>query len=310
MPKRNFCSVFDFSSEDIRQVFAMALEMKREVPGKQFVPRLKDKVLAMIFEKPSLRTRCTFEIAMLQSGGSAIYMGPQEVGLGKRESVYDIAKNIERWFDLVMIRTFAQDNVDQLARYCSAPVINALSDRAHPCQAMADYLTLLEKRGSFEGLKLAYLGDGNNICCSLMEGAARLGIEIRIAGPEKHLPPEEIVRVAQAEAQKTGAKILITTDPREAVEDAEAIYTDVWASMGQEAESEARKKVFPPYQVNATLAAKAKPGAWIMHDLPAHRGEEITSEVMDSPQSIVFDQAENRLHAQKAILVFLDQKRG
>jgi ornithine carbamoyltransferase len=264
----------------------------------------------MIFEKPSLRTRCTFEIAMTQMGGSAIYLGPSEIGLlGKRESVYDIAKNLERWFDLVMVRTFAQSNVDILAKHCSLPVINALSDSSHPCQAMADLLTVLEKRGDFENFHLAYVGDGNNICQSLMDLTARLGTEIRVATPERYQPSAERVRAAREAAEATGAKIVLTTDPLEAVTGADAIYTDVWASMGQEAEAAERKAFFMPYQLNAALAEKARPGAYIMHDLPAHRGEEITDEMMDGPRSIVFDQAENRLHAQKAIMVYLDRAR-
>ena len=247
---------------------------------------------------------------MTQMGGTAIYLGPSEIGLGKRESVYDIAKNLERWFDLVMVRTFAQKNVDELARHCKLPVINALSDSEHPCQAMADFLTVLEKRGSFDGFKLAYLGDGNNICHSLIALTARLGTEIRVGAPEGYHPDPALLAEARKVAEQTGARILVTTDPAEAACGADAIYTDVWASMGREAEAEERKARFLPYQVNAALAAGAKPGAYIMHDLPAHRGEEITSEILDSPQSIVFDQAENRLHAQKAIMVYLDEMRG
>jgi ornithine carbamoyltransferase len=310
MSKRDFCRILDFSTDEILEVLELARELKKEVPSKAFTPRLKDKVLAMLFEKPSLRTRCTFEIAMLQMGGTAIYLGPGEVGIGKRESVYDIAKNLERWFDMVMIRTFAQKNVDELARHCSLPVINALSDLSHPCQVMADFLTVLEKRGSFKGFTLAYLGDGNNVCHSLISMTARLGTELRIASPKEYAPRAEWLGEVLAETKRTGAKIVVTENPAEAVKDADAIYTDVWASMGRESEAEARKKVFQPYQLNAALARGARPDAWIMHDLPAHRGEEITDEMIDSPRSIVFDQAENRLHAQKAIMVFLDERRG
>ncbi len=306
MSKRDFRTIFDFSSEEIQHVFALARELKREVPQKRFVRRLQDKVLAMIFEKPSLRTRCTFEIAMTQMGGSAIYLGPSEIGLGKRESTSDIAKNLERWFDMVMIRTFAQKNVDDLAQYCALPVINALSDEFHPCQAMADFLTILEKRESFDGFKLAYLGDGDNICQSLIDLTARLGCEIRVASPAGYHPHPERLAFAQREAQRTGARILITTDLAEAVEGVDAVYTDVWASMGQEQEAEIRKEVFRSYQLNADSIRGARPDSWIMHDLPAHRGEEITDEMIDSPRSIVFDQAENRLHVQKAIMVYLD----
>jgi ornithine carbamoyltransferase len=310
MAKRNFCDICDLTNDEIDLVFDLAKELKSEVPEKRFTRRLQDSVLAMVFEKPSLRTRCTFEIAMTQMGGSAIYLGPSEIGLGQRESVYDIAKNLERWFDMVMIRTFAQSNVDELAHHCAVPVINALSDDAHPCQAMADFLTVLEKRGSFDGFTLAYVGDGNNICHSLVDLTARLGCEIRVAGPEGYLPDDQRLAWARRIADGTGARIHVTTDPKEAVDGADAIYTDVWASMGQEDEAAKRRKAFKGYQVNASLAAVAKPGAYIMHDLPAHRGEEISDEMMDSEQSIVFDQAENRLHVQKAIMVFLDGLRG
>ncbi|MBN1867400.1 ornithine carbamoyltransferase [Candidatus Sumerlaeota bacterium] len=310
MPKRDFRRILDFSTDEVRHVLELARDLKREVATKRFTPRLKDRVLAMLFEKPSLRTRCTFEIAMIQMGGTAIYLGPSEIGIGKRESVYDIAKNLERWFDLVMIRTFAQKNVDELAQHCSLPVINALSDFSHPCQVMADFLTVLEKRGSFDGFKLAYLGDGNNVCHSLLAMTARLGTELRIASPKAYAPQTQWLDEIRDEAKRTGARIVVTEDPAEAVRDVEAIYTDVWASMGKEAEAQARRSVFEPYQLNAALARGARPDAWIMHDLPAHRGEEITDEMMDSPRSIVFDQAENRLHAQKAIMVFLDERRA
>ena len=310
MTKRDFRTISDFSTEEIHHVFALAAELKTEVPEKRFSRRLQDKVLAMIFEKPSLRTRCTFEIAMSQMGGTAIYLTPSEIGLGKRESIYDIAKNIERWFDLVMIRTFAQSNVDELAKHCALPVINALSDAGHPCQAMADFLTILEKRGGFEGFKLAYLGDGNNICQSLVDLSARLGTEIRVAGPEGYHPDPAQLDLSRADAERTGAKILVTTDPAEAVDGADAVYTDVWASMGQETEADGRKAIFAPYQLNAELMRGAAPEAYVMHDLPAHRGEEITDEMMDCDRSIVFDQAENRLHAQKAVLVYLDGQRA
>jgi ornithine carbamoyltransferase len=310
MSKRDLRNIFDFSTVEIQEIFQLARELKKEVVTRQFSPLLRQKTLAMIFEKPSLRTRSTFEIAMNQMGGSAIYFGPSEIGLGKRESVYDIAKNLERWFDLVMVRTFAQDNVNQLAQHCRIPIINALSDEAHPCQALADFMTVLEKRGSFDGFRLAYVGDGNNICSSLMALTARLGTEIRVASPADYMLKPAVVAAAQKAAGQTGAKIMLTSDPVEAVNGADAVYTDVWASMGQESQAEARKQVFQPYQVNATLMRHAKPGAYAMHDLPAHRGEEITDEVMDSPNSIVFDQAENRLHVQKAVLVYLDRLAG
>jgi ornithine carbamoyltransferase len=309
MTKRDYRNISDFSTEEIHHVFQLAMDIKKEVKDRRFVPRLAGKNLAMIFEKPSLRTRCTFELAMRQAGGGALYLGPGEVGLGKRESVYDIAKNLERWFDMVMIRTFAQKNVDDLAIHARIPVINALSDMEHPCQAMADFMTVLEKRGSFDGFQLSYVGDGNNICHSLIMLTAKLGCEIRIASPKGYEPQASVLIEARRLAEKTGAKIIVTNDPVEAVFNTDAVYTDVWASMGQEDEAEERSKHFLTYQVNSALMCHAKPQAFIMHDLPAHRGEEITDEMMDSPQSIVFDQAENRLHAQKAILVYLDELR-
>jgi ornithine carbamoyltransferase len=309
MAKRDFRTVLDFTTEEIHTVFQLALEMKKEVSVKRFERRLQDSVLAMIFEKPSLRTRCTFEIAMTQMGGSAIYLGPSEIGLGKRESVHDVAKNLERWFDLVMVRTFAQKNVNDLAKHCKLPIVNALTDDHHPCQALADFLTVLEHRGSFDGFKLAYVGDGNNICHSLIELSARLGTEIRIASPKGYEPQTATLEESRRVAEKTGGKILVMADPFEAVRGADAVYTDVWASMGQEEESAIRAIAFASYQVNAALMAQAAPGAYVMHDLPAHRGEEITDETIDGPTSIVFDQAENRLHAQKAVLVFLDRIR-
>lgn len=307
--KRDLRRILDLDSDEVWEIFELALELKRQVPAKRFEPRLAHCALAMIFEKPSLRTRCTFEIAMTQMGGTAVYLGPSEIGLGKRESIHDVAKNIERWFDLAMVRTFAQSNVDELARYASIPVINALTDDTHPCQALADFLTVLEKRGRFEGFRMAYVGDGNNICHSLMALSALVGSEIRVATPKGFEPDPAILADIRRVAESTGAKILVGHDPREAVAEVEAIYTDVWASMGQEQEAEARKDSFRPYQVNAELAALARPGAFIMHDLPAHRGEEITDEMMDGPNAIVFDQAENRMHAQKAVLVWLHERR-
>jgi ornithine carbamoyltransferase len=259
----------------------------------------------MIFEKPSLRTRVTFESAMYQLGGHAIYLAPADIGLGRRECVHDVARNLERWVDMIVARTFLHTTVLDLARYAAIPVINALSDLEHPCQAIADFLTLKEKRGELGGLKLAYVGDGNNICNSLILLSALMGVRMRVASPEGFEPKAEIVEKARSLASPADADIEISHDPYEIVADADALYTDVWASMGQEDEAEHRRTIFSGFQVNAELVSHAPHDVLIMHDMPAHRGEEITDEVIDSARSIVFDQAENRLHAQKGILVFL-----
>lgn len=305
---RDFRRAADFSIEDIREVFNLAHSLKSALQERRATPLLRGKSLAMIFEKPSLRTRSTFELGMFQLGGHAIYLSPQEIGLGKRESVADIARNLERWFDLAMARTFLQSTVDGLAENCRIPFINALSDEEHPCQAMADFMTLEEQWGGVAGRHLTYIGDGNNICHSLMVVGAKLGVHITVCGPEDYAPKRHYVDAIQADLARSGGSYRFVTDPVESVKRADAIYTDVWASMGQEDESEARKKIFMPYQVNEALVSRAPAGALIMHDLPAHRGEEITSQVLDGPTSIAFDQAENRLHAQKGILAFLDRE--
>jgi ornithine carbamoyltransferase len=262
------------------------------------------RALAMIFEKPSLRTRVTFDLAMQQLGGLTVVLGPSEIGLGTRESVPDIAHNLERMVDAIMARVFRHEVLVELSENSSVPVINALSDREHPCQTLADLYTLQQKKGKLEGLKLAYIGDGNNVLHSLLLGCALSGMTISAACPKGYEPLQEIVDQARKLAGDD-ARIIITTDPSEAVVDADAVYTDVWTSMGQEQEQLARIQAFRSYQVNAELMAKAKPDAIFMHCLPAHRGDEVTNEVVDGPQSVVFDQAENRLHAQKAVLVLL-----
>ena len=262
----------------------------------------KGQTLAMLFEKPSLRTRVTFEAGMTQLGGHAIYL---EGRLGVRETVPDVARNLDRWIDGIMARTFDHQAVLELAEYAGIPVINGLSDREHPCQAFADFQTLAERKGELAGLTLAYVGDGNNVAHSLMLLAAKVGTHFRLACPEGYVPNEELWQTALGFASETGAVLTMTHDPAEAVTDADAVYTDVWASMGQEEEAAARAQIFVPFQVNAALMARAKPDALVMHCLPAHRGEEITAEVLDGPQSVVFDQAENRLHAQKAILALV-----
>ncbi|MFQ6109551.1 MAG: ornithine carbamoyltransferase, partial [Candidatus Aminicenantales bacterium] len=250
-------------------------------------------------------TRVTFEVGMLELGGEAIYLSPSDIQLGKRESIHDVGRNLERWIDGIMIRTFAHKNVVELAESARIPVINALTDLLHPCQAMADFFTLKEKKGNLRSLRLAYIGDGNNVCHSLLFASAKAGGTMAVATPAGFEPRSDILKQAEEDAKETGAHFSLTDDPVEAAKDADVIYTDVWASMGQESEKEERADIFAPFQVNEELMAKAKNDAVFMHCLPAHRGEEVTDEVIDSSQSIVFDQAENRLHVQKIIMLLL-----
>ncbi len=308
MLKRDLGSIADLNQNEIHEIFDLAATLKKKVKNNEEHKILKDKTLAMIFEKPSLRTRSTFQVGMYQLGGEAIYLSPQEVGMGKRESVYDVAKNLERWFNFVMARVFEHSSIEQLIVHCSLPVINGLSDHEHPCQALTDIFTLLEHKKEIKGLNLVFVGDGNNVSNSLMLLSSLVGINFTLCCPKGYESPKSVYDKSKAFAAATGSEIKMINDPYEAVRNADAIYTDVWASMGQENESEQRKKVFAPYQVNTNLVASAQAGVLIMHDLPAHRGEEITSEVIDSENSIVFDQAENRLHVQKGILVFLHKK--
>lgn len=300
MRAHDFLSVRDLSSDEMRETFDLALRMKAD--RRSFASALDGQALALIFEKPSLRTRTSFDIGIQQLGGFSLYLSPQEISLGKRESVYDVAKNLERMVQGIMIRTFAHEIVTEMAEHASVPVINGLTDYSHPCQAMADYLTLFELHGSLEGLTLAYLGDGNNVCHSLMSAGARLGVNVRVATPAGYEPNPKAVQHAREAAIETGAMITLTDDPVAAVRGADAVYTDTWASMGQESESERRREIFRPFQVNAELMSHARDGAYFMHCLPAHRGEEVTDEVIDAPYSVVYDEAENRLHVQKAIM--------
>ncbi len=305
--KKDFITIHDLSTYEFQEIMDLTEKMKKN-PGK-YRKVLKDKILAMIFQKPSLRTRMTFEVGMLQLGGEAVYLAPSDIQMGSREGVRDIGKNLERWVDGIMIRTFGHNIILELAESTRLPVINALTDLLHPCQAMADFFTLREKKGHLAGLKLAYVGDGNNVCHSLMLAAAKAGTRMAVATPPGYEPRPEIVAWAREDGRETGFELTITNDPVEAVQEADAIYTDVWASMGQEAEKEARKKIFLPYQVNRELFSRAKPDTYFMHCLPAHRGEEVTDEVIDSPNSIVYDQAENRLHVQKVIMMLLMGKK-
>ena len=307
MGRHNFLSIKDFSPEEIHYFLDLAREIKSHPSAHSGA--LKGKTLAMIFEKPSLRTRVSFDVGIQQLGGFSLYLSPAEINLGKRESVYDVAKNLERMVQAIMIRTYAHEIVERFAEYASIPIINGLTDYSHPCQAMADYLTIQELKGDPAGLKVAYVGDGNNVCHSLMFAGAQLGAHVWVATPEGYEPKPEAVEWALQRGAKTGGTCTLTHDPVEAVSAADVVYTDVWASMGQESEAEARRKLFVPYQVNSELFGKAKFDAVFMHCLPAHRGDEVTNEVIDSPNSVVYQQAENRLHAQKAILLELMQYR-
>jgi ornithine carbamoyltransferase len=299
----DFISIHDLTLYEFSQILDLTREIKER--PQRFQRKLKNKILAMIFEKPSLRTRVTFEVGMLQLGGEAIYLSPSDIQMGTRESAFDVAKNLERWVDGIMIRTFAHKDVVELAQAAGIPVINGLTDLLHPCQAMADFFTIKEKQGDLQNFKLAYVGDGNNVCHSLLFAAAKAGSTMSIATPRGFEPKPEIVSQAEEDAKDTGAKFSFSNDPLEAVKEADAVYTDVWTSMGQEHEKEKRGKIFAAYQVNRKLMAKAKANALFMHCLPAHRGEEVTDDVIDSSQSVVYYQAENRLHIQKAILLLL-----
>jgi ornithine carbamoyltransferase len=301
--KRDFLSIKDFTPKQIRHFLYVASQIK--VHPERYSESLKGKTLALIFEKPSLRTRVTFDVSIHQLGGFSLYLSPAEINLGKRESVYDVAKNLERMVQGIMIRTFAHEIVDKMAEYASIPVINGLTDYSHPCQAMADYLTILEVKGRLRGLKVSFIGDGNNVAHSLMFAGAQLGAHVWVATPPGYEPKLDAIRWAQERAAETSGSCTITNDAASAACDADVIYTDVWASMGQEAEAETRRHIFLPYQVNAALFGRARPDAIFMHCLPAHRGDEVTDDVIDSPRSVVFQEAENRLHVQKAIMLEL-----
>ncbi len=299
---KHLINIADLSSEEVQRILQAAEELKKEWQEGGNQPILAGKTLGMVFQKPSLRTRVSFETAMIHLGGQALYLSPHEIQLGKRESVPDVARVLSRYVDGIMARVFAHNDIEQLAAYSRVPVINGLSDYSHPCQALADLFTIYEKRGRLKGLKLAYVGDGNNVATSLLFAASKVGMHMALASPTGYELDEGVVREARDFAQRTEAQITLIDDPTIAVQGADVIYTDVWTSMGQETEREERLAVFPPYQVNAALLAQAKPDVLVMHCLPAHRGEEITDEVADGPHSIIFDQAENRMHAQKAIL--------
>ena len=294
--RRHLVSINDLDAADIEELLRDAAQLKRE--RRPSPPPLEGKVAALIFEKPSLRTRMSFDVGMYELGGHAVYLSPAEVGLGRRESVADVARVVSRYADVAILRTFAHETMEEFARYSAIPIVNGLSDLEHPCQALSDLFTLAEAKGPLRNLTLTYVGDGNNVANALVLCAAKTGLRLRIACPEGYEPDPRYLALAHEEE----AHLTVVHDPVVAVQGADAVYTDVWASMGQEAEYERRRRAFHGYQVNAELLAHAKPEAIVLHDLPAHRGEEITDDVMDGPQSVVFTQAENRTHMQKAIL--------
>ena len=301
MKKRNFISIADLTRGELEEILSCAQRLKADRKAGWPHPILAGKTLAMIFEKPSLRTRVTFEVGMAQLGGSAVYLSPPDIGLGTRETVPDVAQNLSRWVEIIMARTFAHQTIVELAQHATVPVINGLSDLLHPCQILADCLTLIEQRGRLDGLKVAFVGDGNNMVNSWINAASKFPFVFALACPSGYEPDTNVL----ARARQDGAQVAITQSVEEAVRDADAVYTDVWTSMGQEQESAIRREAFKSYQVNTAVMAQAKKDALVMHCLPAHRGEEITADVLEGPQSVVLEQSENRLHIQKAILVWL-----
>ena len=304
--KKDFLSVLDLTTEEIWATFEIAKDMKAD--RRKYAKALEGEALALIFEKPSLRTRTSFDIGIQQLGGYSLYLSPNEISLGKRESIHDVAKNLERMVQGIMIRTFGHNIVEGFSKYARIPIINGLTDYSHPCQAMADFLTIHEHKGKLEGLKLTYVGDGNNVAHSLMDAGARLGVDVTIACPKGFEPNLIAWQDATEAAKLTGAKIEVVHDAKEGVKGADIVYTDVWASMGQEAETAIRKQIFMPFQVNEELMSHTNSGSLFMHCLPAHRGDEVTDGVVDAGYSVVFDEAENRLHAQKAIMYQLMKK--
>jgi len=295
---KHFLSVADLSREHVFRLFTLAADLKSRWKAGRRASPLAARTLALIFEKPSLRTRVTFEVGVVQLGGRAVYLSGAEIGLGTRETVPDVARNLSRWVDGIAARVFSHATVEGLAKHASIPVINALSDFEHPCQALADYFTLWERGVDLSAMKLAWVGDGNNVCHSLVLMGALVGAEMVVACPPNYEPDAGVI----AQVRKLGGTIQVTTDAKDAATGADVLYTDVWVSMGQEAEREQRQEAFARYQLSERLLGFAKPSALVMHCLPAHRGEEITDGVLDGPRSIVLDQAENRLHAQKAVI--------
>jgi len=305
MKGKSLASLYDLTREEMEQIFKTSELLKLQNLRGQEHPVLKGKTLAMIFEKPSTRTRVSFEVGMWQLGGYALYLSSTDLQLGRGETVGDTAQVLSRYVHGIMARVFAHQTILDLVKYSRVPVINGLSDFSHPCQGLADLFTVYEKKGRLEGLKLAYVGDGNNVAHSLLYGCSKMGMNITLGCPKGYEPDPKVVSQAKEEAKRTGCEVKVVQDPKEAVKGADVIYTDVWASMGKEKEREERVKILKPYQVNPELVKEAKGDYIFMHCLPAHRGEEVTNEVADSKNSVIFDQAENRMHTQKAILALV-----
>jgi ornithine carbamoyltransferase len=302
---KHLISIHDLALAEINEIFKLSVKLKRQNKEGAQHHLLKGKTLGMIFTKSSTRTRVSFEVGMYQLGGYALFLSSNDIQLGRGETIYDTAQVLSRYIDGIMIRTFKQSDVEELARYGSIPVINGLTDLMHPCQILADLFTVYEHKGELKGLKLAYVGDGNNIANSLLHGCAKVGMDIAVAAPKGYECDAEIIAEAKEDAKLTGSTITLTEDPVEAVKDADVVYTDTWVSMGQEAEKDQRIKTFSPYQVNSKLFSMAKEDAIFLHCLPAYRGFEVTEEVINGPQSVIFDEAENRLHVQKAIMALV-----
>ena len=309
MKHKDFIEIHDYTAAEVKEIFELTAEMKKK--PEKFAKALEGQTLAMIFEKSSTRTRVSFEVGMFQMGGHALFLSSRDIQLGRGEPIYDTAKVLSRYIDGIMARTFAHKTVTDLAQYSTVPVINGLTDLSHPCQAMTDYFTAWEHLGDLKGKKIAYVGDGNNMAHSLMFGAPKVGMDIAIATPKGYAPDAEVIAAAKADADGAGTKIILTHSIDEAVRDADVVETDVWASMGQEGEAEKRRADFEGWMVDKRVMSLARRNAIFMHCLPAHRGEEVAAEVIDSPQSVIYDEAENRLHVQKAIMYVLmkDRKR-
>lgn len=305
---QDLISLHDLTSEEVQNLLKLGLKLKSELKSGIPHPILKGKTLGMIFTKSSTRTRVSFEVGMTQLGGYPLFLSSNDIQLGRGESIYDTANVLSRYLDGIMIRTYDHQDVIDLAEYADIPVINALTDLLHPCQVLADLMTTYEHKGKLEGLKMAYIGDGNNMAHSIMYGCAKVGMDCAIAAPKGYQCDEGVVENAKADFAKSGRTLLLTEDPAEAIANADVVYTDTWVSMGQESEKAERQKLFMPYQVNKELFAKAKSDAVFMHCLPAYRGYEVTADVIDGPQSVIFDEAENRLHAQKAVMATLMAK--
>ncbi|WP_458122398.1 ornithine carbamoyltransferase [Paenibacillus sp. Z6-24] len=302
---KDFIELSDYTADEINFLIHLAIELKRKQKAGEIYHPLEGKTVGLIFEKSSTRTRVSFEVGTYQLGGHALFLSKNDIQMGRGETIADTARVMSRYLDGIMIRTFGHENVTELAKYADIPVINGLSDLGHPCQVLADFQTIVEQKGQLKGLKLAYIGDGNNMAHSLMIGGARVGLDVYVASPEGYEPDPAVIKQCEQLAAESGATIKVVRDPVEAVRNADAIYTDVWASMGFEEEQKIREQAFADYQVNEALVSHAKPDYIFLHCLPAHRGEEVSAGVIDGPNSVIFDEAENRLHAQKAIMAAL-----